>query len=74
MHRLIIILASLCHNEPAVKTEMEQVCDMYIKQNSTFVSEVIIEAAASQKIWEKFTPTNLYRIDYTLSKSNSILF
>ena len=33
---------------------MEQVCDMYIKQNSTFVSEVIIEAAASQKIWEKF--------------------
>ena len=28
---------------------MEQVCDMYIKQNSTFVSEVVFEAAASQK-------------------------
>ena len=49
---LIVILASLCHNEPVVKTELDQVCDMYIKQNSTFVSEVIIEAAASQKIWE----------------------
>ena len=57
MHQNFIILASLCHNEPAVKTEMDQVCDMYIKQNSTFGSEVIIEAAASQKIWEKSTPT-----------------